>query len=379
MNIFSKTNLVIYAMVLAFVFLGLTSRCPAREKSIQKNNPGAAASKMDSLLRELHKKKQFNGTILVAKGDKNFYKKAFGYENIETKTPLTTASSFNLASVSKQFTAMAIMMLAEQKKLHYDDPITRHIPGLSCEDVTIRHLLHHTSGLPDIYRLLRQDWDKSKIAGNDDLIALFKERKIKPAFKPGSRFKYSNTGYILLASIVGKVSGKPFDVFMKERIFQPLGMRNSFVYHLKMKAPPAKWAFGFYWQEGQAYPNEQIYCDGMVGDGNIFSSVEDLFIWDQALFTEKLVKKSTLDQAFTPGKLTNGDSTGYGFGWYILNGGLQVAHGGGWVGFRTHIGRDLKNRETLILLDNSTNNNLRRIVRALSNIMHGKPYSLPGM
>ncbi|HLP45447.1 MAG TPA: serine hydrolase domain-containing protein [Candidatus Kapabacteria bacterium] len=322
---------------------------------------------LDTLLNDLNKEGQFNGAVLIAKNGEIVFKKACGIANSETKTPLTTATPFNLASLAKQFTAMGIMILAEKGKLKYDDSIAKYLPELNFyKAITIRRLLNHTGGLSEYSELFEKyRWDTAKTADNDDLIALLKKHLPAPLFGAGSQYLYSNTGYALLASIIQKVSGQPYETFLKQNIFEPLGMRNSFAYNLKMKQSPGERAKGFIMKNTTPSPFDLTYMDGIMGDGNIYSSAEDLFIWDQALYTEKLVKKATLDQAYTPGRLNDGSLIDYGFGWLLSGDQKSVRHQGAWVGFRTFIYRDLSLKNTLIILDNSTNRYFSQITRTL--------------
>jgi len=336
------------------------------------------AREMDAFLAELYENKALNGVVLAVQKGKVIYKKAYGYANFETQTRLTTSTPFNLASVSKQFTAMGIMILAERGKLKYDDPIVNYLPELDVKDITIRHLLNHTSGLVEYVDLFeRYKWGTSRIADNNDVIKLFKKYKPKPLFKAGSAYRYSNTGYVLLACIIERVSGQSFAVFLKQNIFDPLDMRNSFAYNLKMKKCPQERAMGFAIGRNRIEHYDLIFIDGIMGDGNVYCSADDLFKWDQSLYTEKLVKKSTLALAFTPGRLNNGRFINYGFGWIISPDRKSMKHSGTWRGFRATIHRNIATERTLIFLDNSTNPYRSRIVRTLLNCMEGKLYTIP--
>ncbi|MCX6580443.1 MAG: serine hydrolase [Candidatus Aminicenantes bacterium] len=327
------------------------------------------AGEVDTLLTGLYKQGQFNGAVLIAKNGQVVFKKACGIANIDKKTPLTTATPFNLASVAKQFTAMAIMILEEKGKLKYDDSIAKYLPELEhYKAVTIRRLLNHTGGFMEYEELFeKHKWDTSKTADNNDLIALLKKQQPALLFEPGSKFIYSNTGYVLLASIIQKASGQPYETFLKQNIFDPLGMKNSFAYNLKMKQCPGEHerAMGFIMRDSTPTSFDLTYLDGVMGDGNVYCSAEDLFIWDQALYTEKLVKKATLAQAFTPGKLNNGSATDYGYGWSLSADQKSVRHQGAWVGFRAFIYRDMSTNSSLIILDNSTNRYFAQIMRTL--------------
>jgi len=331
----------ILIMILAVFQTASTAAC--------RENTGANLD-MDLLVKEM----EFSGAILVAKNGEVVFKSALGFADSNCKVPLTTRSSMNLASVSKLFTAAAIMILSENSRLQLDDPAAKYLPELAyAPGITIRHLLHHTGGLPDIYDILEKGWDKSKIASNEKLLSIFARQKPQPLFEPGEKMEYSNTGYIVLASIVEKVSQLPFYRFMDDHIFIPLEMSDSFVYYRTMeKFPRSARVYGLRRDNGAFALDDLIYCDGMRGDGNVYSSVEDLFKWDRALYGEKLLKPETIRMMFTPGRLNNGALTDYGFGFGISDKGRVVSHGGAWVGFRSLLVRYLDREDTIIMLIN---------------------------
>jgi CubicO group peptidase (beta-lactamase class C family) len=331
----------------------------------QKNTPASPdrfAAKLDSVF---HAAPDFSGVVLMAEKGRTVYHRAFGFRNFVTREPLDTASVFELASVSKQFTAMVIMMLEEEGKLGYDDAIEKYIPGLPYPGVTIRNLLNHTSGLPDYQAVMDQYWDKTKVAGNDDNIEYLKRYKPAKRFAPGEKYEYSNTGYMLLASIAEKTSGKDFIALCRERIFAPLGMASTDIRTRETKLALPQMAWGhIYVAEKQRYIhadsfpafNYAIWLGNRKGPGRISSSASDLLKWDQALYTEKLVKKETLRQAFTPAILKDGRASAYGFGWMIgqdTTAGPVVMHTGDNPGYKTKIVRYLDHHRTLILLCNN--------------------------
>lgn len=318
--------------------------------------------RLDSALNALYQLQLFNGVVLVAKDGNVVYKKAFGTNDANGKTPLSTQSSFNLASVSKQFVAMTIMLLKEENKLNYEDAVQQHLPTFPYPKISIRHLLTHTSGLPEYFDLTQRHLILIDTLTNTDLLQLLAHHKPPLDFEPGSRWAYCNTGYVLLASLVEKISGQPFAQFFAERIAQPLGLQHTFVYHFKGPQAPGQRVLGMRRENGKLLTDDLISVDGVVGDGNVYSSAEDLLKWEQALSTEKLVKKSTLNEAFTPVKLNDGSTYPYGFGWAVAKNGQELSHTGSWVGFRTSINRDLEQKYTLITLDNSGQSYVRSIL-----------------
>lgn len=338
------------------------------------SQPSKKITRIDSVLTYLHQRQLFNGTVLIGEKGKVLYKKAFGIADPKTLAPLTTASSFNLASISKQFYTMMIMVLKEQGKLNYDDAVQKYLPQFPYNTITIRHLMNQTSGLPEYFDIAAGDLTLIDTLNNQSMLELLATKKPALIFQPGERWQYCNTNYTTLASVLEKVSGTTADKFFQQYIAGPLKLTNTYVYHLNMKTYPPSRVFGFRMEGGKPVLNDLMRFDGIVGDGNVYSSVEDLYKWDQALYTEKLVKKSTLAEAFTPGKLNNGEATGYGFGWFIDQPNKVVSHTGSWVGFLNLITRHVDKNQTLICLSSGTNWLANRIIK---NIWDDKPITLP--
>lgn len=330
-------------------------------------------TRIDSVLTYLYQHQLFNGTVLVGEKGKILYKKAFGVTGANSKTSLTPASPFNLASVSKQFFAAMTLILKEQGKLSIDDPVKKYLPTFPYKEITIRHLMTHTSGLPEYFEIADRNMSLLDTLDNQGMQDMLAYKKLPLVFQPGEEFRYCNTNYLTLASIIEKVSGITADKFLQQYIAKPLKLKNTFIYNLKMKSYPPARVFGFRIENGKQLPYDLTPLDGVIGDGNVYSSAEDLYAWDQALYTEKLMKKTTFQEAITSGKLNNGKETGYGFGWSIEPNGV-VRHSGGWVGFNTLIYRDLKQQQTLILLDNSGNYLAAGLTGA---IFAGEPVKVP--
>lgn len=329
---------------------------------------------LDSALTILHQQAMFNGTVLIAEKGKTIYKKAFGLANIQTNEALKTTSAFNLASISKQFMTMMVMMLQEKGKLRYDDKVQQYLPDFPYDNITIRHLLTHTSGLPEYFDLALQYNNTLDTLTNDKMLQLLIDHKPKLQFVPGAKWEYCNTGYLLLASVIEKTSGMAIANFFKEQITKPLGLNDTYIYTLTMPSFPQNRVYGFQRKNGRNVLNDLIRLDGVVGDGNVYSSVEDLLKWDQALYTTKLVSTSSLQEAFTPVKLNDGTTYNYGFGWFIENNGKLLSHTGGWVGFLNEIVRDIEKKQTMIMLTNSSDATARRVVK---DILAGKTPTLP--
>ena len=320
-------------------------------------------------LNKLHKKGKFNGTAMVIKNGEIIYQGAFGPADKDSIKQLDINSVFRLCSVSKQFTAMGILILKEQGKIKLTDSLRMYIPKCPYPGINIKQLLIHTSGLPDympvtskVYQPEKKWWDTDRLVPNkDSVINMLFTAKPKPSFSPGSSFEYSNTAYALLAIIIERISNQSFTAFMEQNIFTPLKMNNTLILnYLPSDTVSIKNRAYGYWVKNKdlIYQAEHHYLNCMQGEGGIFSNAPDLAKWDAALYTEKLVSKKTLKEAFT-GYIDwhKNKNLKYGYGWGITeeNGETRYTeHAGGWVGFRTYIYRDLKNKNCIILLCNNS-------------------------
>lgn len=347
---------------------------------------------LDELFTTIAEQNNWSGNILILEEGKPFYQKSIGMANLETAERLSPHSVFELASVSKAFTAMGIMILQEQGKLDYTDKVDSFFPDFPYADITVENLLVHTSGLPDYMELFSQYWDKTKIATNQDILELLIKHRPNVLFLPNEKYEYSNTGYALLASIVEHVADTPFADFLQQRIFQPLDMQHTKVYNRRYSPESIQhYAYGYlYSSQSEAFvlPDESseqdfvIYLDGIQGDGAISSSLDDLRKWDRALYTEKLVKKATLERAFSPVKLTDNSLSHYGYGWRLHEDqvtGKVVHHGGSWPGYRSWLRRYIQKDKTIIYLTNVDQERewTEKVVEAVENILFEQPYVMP--
>jgi CubicO group peptidase (beta-lactamase class C family) len=332
-------------------------------------NPQIAAQKaikLDTFFKALQKNTGFNGTVLVAQYGKIIYKRAFGIANNFTKDQLSTRTPFQLASVSKQFTAVSILQLMEQGKLKLDDRVEQHIPGFPYDSsITIRSLLTHKSGLANYAYCLDKYYDKKAPLTNAKVVELFK--KIKPGidYHPNRQFHYNNTNYILLAYIVERISGKGFREYLKENIFIPAGMTESFVYDPAHPELLKKSATGYQPKRSGLAVVGFDHLDGVTGDKGIYSTVEDMFLWDQALNSETVIKLSSLAEAFTPQHTKPKVlTTNYGLGWRLKqleNGEWITYHTGWWHGFKNYYLHNQKDNSAIIILGNMANHSLAKV------------------
>ncbi|WP_143774334.1 serine hydrolase domain-containing protein [Niastella vici] len=296
---------------------------------------------------------RFNGSVLVAKNGQIVYEAYNGFVDPRTrKDSITPSTPFHLASVSKTFTGMATLKLWEEGKLNIDDPVSKYLPGFPLENVTVRLLLNHRSGIPKYDHYMGEmGWDKHKMVSNQDVLdfLIANYRKI-PIAAANHGFSYSNTNFALLALIIEKVSGLPYPTYLKKTFFDPLGMKDSYVFTL---ADSARYKPSFYYSNRE-YRFE--FLDAVYGDKNVYSTVRDLLKWDQALKNEGLFKKSTLEQAYAGYSFEKPGTHNYGLGWrmYLLkNGKKLVYHNGWWHGNRTSFYRMNDENATVIALCNN--------------------------
>jgi CubicO group peptidase (beta-lactamase class C family) len=328
------------------------------------------AATADSILQVYADKKMFCGSVLIAMEGKVLLSKGYGMANYSYNVPNSPTTKFKLASVSKQFTAMCIMILQEKGKLATSDRLSKYIPDYPKGDsVTVHQLLTHTSGIPDFTSMPLYDSIMTHPHSLEKEISYFKNKPFD--FQPGELHRYSNSGYILLTYIIEKVSGKKYGDFVKENIFDPLGMKNSGLYD--NRAVLLNVAEGY--SDGSDALEVAPYIDMSIpaGAGALYSTVEDLYRWDRALYTEKLVKKASIDKIFTPEKGK------YGYGWQINEFAAHkwIFHTGGIQGFSTVMNRFPDEDMCIVILkniDNQTFFSANKIVRC---VMFGEKYELP--
>lgn len=355
-----------WALLTLALWLGFSLSVSAHVKS--RSRP---SEEVDALFKKWSGDLTPGAAVMVIQNGKVVHRKGYGRavlkEGTTASTPIIHDTNFRLASLSKQFTAMAIMILAERGMLSYDDHLSKFFPQFSPEAgmITIRQLLRHTSGLPDHEKLFLEEgkisynWPRSarippdiyEPSSGDALEILTRQKQLN--FSPDTKFEYSNSGYVVLGELIHKVSGQCYGQFLKKEIFKKLGMHNTVVSDGKDLSVP---------NLAKSYTQKSgIYCDidytplnRIVGDDGVFSSLDDLEKWIRALKSEKLVTSKTLQLAFTPGRLENGKCVKYGFGWYLGRRlrSKVIEHDGVWVGFRNFILDFPQRKLTIVVLAN---------------------------
>ena len=307
--------------------------------------------------------------VLVIDDGEVVFRETYGIADVETQTPVTPQTNFRIASVTKQFTATAIMLLVDQNKLSLDDTLDQFFPGFPDygKHITVHNVLNHTSGLPDYEDLLPEgttlqvhDRDVLKIILDTD----------KPVFAPGSQYSYSNTGYALLALIVEQVAEQPFQDYVKQRIFKPCHMDRSVVFVRGLNEVPDR-AFGHTKEDGKWIRNDQSVTSAVLGDGGVYSSIDDLARWVRALHAERLLTEKSYKAMYTP-NVIGGENTGYGFGWRIdtYKGQTRYHHTGSTRGFSLCLQRfPNRNAAVIVLINNSIEGPITPVAERVSDIV----------
>ena len=336
------------------------------------------AAKIQEFLTVAHKYRQFNGSVLVAENGKVIYKGAYGQANMEWNIPNTPDTRFRLGSITKQFTATVILQLVEQGKIKLDAKLSDYLPDYrkdTGEKVTIHHLLTHTSGIPSY---TSQPGFFQNVSRNpykvDEFVKKYASGNLE--FEPGSKYTYNNSGYFLLGAIIERVTGKPYEQVLKQNIFDPLGMKNTGYDHHDTLIP--KRASG-YSKTPDGYTNA-AYLDMSIpyAAGSLYSTVEDLYLWDQALYTDKVLSAQSKALMYKP-FLEN-----YAYGWAITNASFKqndpvpmISHDGGINGFSTTIMRFPNEKNLVVMLDNTGSEYVNRLGESIGKILYNQPYEPP--
>lgn len=347
-----------------------------------RDNP--TSEQVDALVKALTSPNTPGLAILVRSNGQTLFERGYGLRDLRSDLPITPDTAFRLASMSKQFTAMAIMLLIHDGKLRYEDRLTGLFPEFPPygQAINIRELLNHTSGL----RSHEDIWAKQYAGRNpeeipqiqDEEVLKVMEKESSTKFSPGTQWEYSNTGYILLDLIVEKVSGMSFGAFLRERIFAPLGMNHSLAYQNGKNTVSGR-AYGYTTVDSKWMETDQSPVSGTLGDGGIYSSIEDLRKWDDALWDHSLLSPEEMLPAITPVLLPNperlplgpdGQALAYGFGWRLdpYRGHHTMSHRGGSVGFHTDIERFTDDHLTIIVLANRTDIDVRNLAHRIADL-----------
>ena len=359
---------------------------------------GAARAKIDSLFATLVSGRSPGIAVLVRKNGRTFFERGYGVRDLRTFANIDAKTNFRLASLTKQFTAMAVMLLVRDGKLRYDEKLTDIFPDFPAygQKIRIRQLLTHTSGLPDYEELMNEfetakgpTWTAARQIQDEEVLDLLK-RQTHGKFAPGTSWWYSNSGYVLLGLVIAKVSGEPFEEFLDERIFMPLHMYDTRVYVSGKNTVPDR-AYGYTRDGNKFIETDQSATSATLGDGGVYSNLGDLAKWDAALDKDALLGRKDMKAALTRAKLADGSGTywpaepsddnldpgkpvSYGFGWFLdpYKGRARMWHFGSTMGFRTMIERLPREKLTVILLCNRTDLDTSQLALRVMDVFIGQ-------
>ena len=362
-NLFTRSGSKIFSakLIAAFAFLAtiLSSSAQAQD--------GIAANVDDYMKREMQRERIPGASLAVIKDGQIVLAKGYGLANVELDVPARPETIFQSGSMGKQFTATAVMMLAEAGKLSLSDPITKYFTNApdTWNKITLRHLLTHTAGMANDFT----DQDYKRDFTEDELVKRAAELPLD--FQPGDKWSYSNIGYVMLGILIHKVSGQFYGDFLQERVFKPLGMTTARIISEADIVPNR--AAGYRLVKGELKNQEWVSPTmNTTADGSLYLTVYDMAKWDAALYTEKLLKRSSLEQMWTPVKLNNGNTYPYGFGWSIGETGNHrlIEHGGAWQGFKSYIARYVDDKVTVVVFLNQIQADPGRIAHGVAAIFN---------
>jgi CubicO group peptidase (beta-lactamase class C family) len=337
------------------------------------------AAKIDELMKVYNSYRQFNGSVLVAENGKVIFKKGYGMANMEWNIPVETDTKFRLGSITKQFTSMLILQLVQEGKIKLEGKLTDYLPDYrkdTGDRITIHQLLNHTSGIPSYTGLptFFQEISRNPYSVSD-FVKKFASGDLE--FEPGAKWNYNNSGYFLLGAIVERVTGKPYEQALKERIFDVVGMKNTG--YDRSDTILAKRAAGYEKRLGGFINAPYLDMSLPYAAGSLYSTVEDLYLWDQALYTDKLLSAQLKEQMYKPGM------SNYAYGWVVRKAPLGaqdepvaiIEHGGGINGFNTLIMRMPESKNLIVLLNNTGGTKLGEMSQKIAGILFGKAYKAP--
>jgi len=374
---------ILFKTAIVFSFITLFSTLDGKTSLPASVEVANITNQIDSLVTTYYKANLFSGSVLVADSGKIILHKEYGYTSLDKSQPLGRESVFEIASLSKQFTARLVMILQEEGKLRYDDPITNYFPNLPYQDITIRHLLTHTSGLSEkqFFVWARQHMDPTKIYTNKYILHYLETEQPSLAFPPGEQWEYSNVGYFLLALVIEQTSGTSYIQQLQEKIWTPLDMLHTGIYAQEVKGSSLdNYVKGKVWNAKDSVFVSSFgmaWSDSLYGGVGILSNTTDLLKWDRALYTAAATSKQRLQEAFTPHTLNNGSSSGYGFGWFVTedvevnghNQGTRLDHHGLWPGYESSIVRYIDQQKTIIILANQSPSAKDTLIKEISELL----------
>jgi len=391
MHRFSNSYIVVIFLFIVFIACNPAAG-PVTAKTAKTNEPGFHESPIMStvaplvydttnpqvrtIIEQLDKfygaqvRAGFNGSVLLGYKGHVIYERYFGYANKEQKVPLSPENGVQLASISKTFTGAAILYLYQHKYLDIDKPVTDYIKEFPYPGVTVKMCLCHRSGLPDYTKWVPDHHNESTPISNEEMLAMMIKYHPGLAFRPNSRFTYCNTNFAVLAMIVERVTEMKFPDFMQKYIFKPLGMTHTFIYSPWAGLPAnATISYKYNWRR-----EPDMFADGVYGDKGVYSTVEDMYRWDQSFYENKLLSNETIELAYGPCSFEKKGIKNYGLGWRMLcfpDGNKIIYHNGWWHGNNTSFYRFIKDNFTIVVLGNKYTTNIYRQAPSIVNIVKG--------
>lgn len=359
--------------VFGSVILCLVLTCVACSDKKLENTPMPIVpnAEIDSFVRFNYEQGTFNGGVLIVQNDSIVYRNLMGWEDTVKQIALTDSSRFYIASVSKPFTALAIMQLQEQGKLSFEDPVSKYFEDFPsyADSVTLSHLLTHTSGIPNHYDLGMQDEGMT----NQDVLDEVKKHLL--LFQPGEKYAYSNSGYIMLGVIVEKITGSSLNAYLQKAVFKPLGMKNTQVHDGSQRVPNKVIGTSKF---GEAFP----YPFYTTGAGGMYSTIDDLYLWERALYDSKIISKKSMERAHQQTQLLDSTYSDYGFGWHNTQNDdektIKTFHTGGAAGYASFVFRDLETKSSVIIVSSCGKAfNLGAFANALTGFLKGDTIQHP--
>lgn len=333
-------------------FLILNS-CAQQETSYDLRSTQQLESKVDSLMNTYVSENSPGAAVMIVHEGEPLIKKGYGFRNLETQEPITATTNLRMASVSKQFTALCVLTLVEQGLLQLEDPVSTYLSYPIFEGITIEMMMKHSSGLPDYFGHFDSKWPLDQIVENKDVLNWLKTGPNRD-FEPGSKWEYSNTAYLMLALIVEKVSGMEFSEYAKTQVFERLGMTRTQYYNLAkpIDIPERSHCHGK--ENGSFKSVDGFFMNGVMGDGAVYTNLEDYLKYDQALRKGSIFSQQVYDLIWKPGAVPVDNNAFYACGWFVDDKQENTSHSGGWFGTSTYVYRGLKNGITVVVFCNAT-------------------------
>lgn len=333
-------------------FLALTS-CGQDKTSYQISSEQRLEASVDSLISSFATKDSPGAAVLIAYQGSPLLKKGYGLRNTGTGEPITPTTNLRMASVSKQFTALSVLTLVEEGLLNLDDPAQDYLPFPIFKGITVEQLMKHSSGLPDYYDYFDKEWPRDQVVENQDVLEWLKTNP-KPVFAPGTKWKYSNTAYLMLAVIVEKVSGVEFSKYAKTQVFERLGMNRTQYFNLAKPVDISERS-ACHGKEGGSFKSvDGFFMNGVMGDGAVYTNLEDYLRYDEVLRNDSIFSSQVYQLIWKPGAVSVDKNVYYASGWFVDDKQEETSHSGGWFGTSTYVYRGLKNGITVAVFCNAS-------------------------